>query len=91
MKTVFAFALVALASINSASAKTELAPISGGAKAIAAAVDANGWVVASTGPGTYERFVRDQGQCAGHEEATPTWRASGEYLGLVCRAIFSGG
>jgi len=48
-------------------------------------------VAAPVGPKNSERVVRDQGECARHEEATPTWSDAGQYLGLVCRTTYSGG
>ena len=51
----------------------------------------DGAVLAPADARNFERFVRDQGECARHEEATPTWSAADVYLGLVCRTTYSGG
>jgi hypothetical protein len=47
--------------------------------------------IVSTGPGTYERFVRDQSQCSRDEVEIPTWSASGVFLGRTCGRNPNGG
>ena len=54
------------------------------ADTIANAVSANGSAIVTTGPGQFERFVRDESQCASNEEAMPRYSPSGAYLGQVC-------
>lgn len=82
-----ALALAAIVAMISPYAPTALAQ----SAARANEKGANGAVVAPTGPGTYERFVRNQSECARYEEATPSWSASGQFLGLVCRTTYAGG
>jgi len=47
--------------------------------------------ILSTGPGTYDRFVRDQSQCSRDEVEIPTWSASGVFLGRTCGRNPNGG
>ena len=47
--------------------------------------------ILSTGPGTYDRFVRSQAECGRDEVEIPTWSASGAFLGRTCGPNPGGG
>jgi len=49
-----------------------------------------GVALIATGPGTFERFVRDESKCDIGQSAVPDFNASGAYLGLVCEDTYSG-
>ena len=50
----------------------------------------SGVALIATGPGTFERFVRDASKCDIGEAAVPDFNANGAYLGLVCENTYSG-
>jgi hypothetical protein len=54
-------------------------------------VNPDGSVIRSTGQGVYDRFVQNQGQCHAPDSESPTWSASGAFLGYVCQFSPSGG
>ena len=47
--------------------------------------------IVRTGPNTFDRLVRDQGQCSKGEQLMPAWTAStssGHFLGYTCEAVY---
>ncbi len=50
----------------------------------------DGSYTGATGAGTFDRFVQNKSQCPDYEADTPTWSASGAYLGRTCQFSASG-
>lgn len=78
-----AFALPAATALEARQSTTRLSCAAAGNL-----VSSSRAIVLDTGPGTYDRFVSDRGQCLGQETIRPAWAATRDnpqcVVGFVC-------